>query len=68
MWEKEKMLVTSIFSFPQMFSSQSNTEIIILATMNSSSAIVFNLDYAKILLFGKELYSLPMTKVYTSPN
>ena len=47
------MLVTGVFSIPTMFSSLSNTEIIILATMNLSSANAFNLDYAKILLFGK---------------
>ena len=40
-----------------MFSTQSKTEILILATMNLSSAIAFNLDSAKILLLSKELNS-----------
>ena len=44
LWEKEKMLVTSIFSFfPTMLSSLSETEIIIQASVNLSSANAFSL-------------------------
>ena len=38
-----------------MFSTQSKTEIIILATVNLSSANALNLDQSRILWFGKEL-------------
>ena len=50
--EKEKMLVTSIFSFFTMFSTLSKREIIILATFNITSANVFNSITYKALLFG----------------
>ena len=38
-----------------MFSTQSKTKIIVLATFILLSATAFNLDQAKILSFGKEL-------------
>ena len=41
-----------------MFSTLSKTGIIILATLNLSSANVWNLDQSKILLFGKEFKEL----------
>ena len=51
------MLGISIFTFSDnVFSTQSKTEIIILATKNLSPA--FNLDCAKILSFGKDLIIL----------
>ena len=53
LWEKEKMLVTSIFSFSAMFSTLINREIMILAMFNLSSADAFNLVTFKILSFGK---------------
>ena len=53
--KKEKMLVTSIFSFSTMFSTLSKTEIIIWATFILSSANAFNLVTSRILSFGKEL-------------
>ena len=37
-----------------MFSTLSKTEILILATLNLSSANALNLDQFKILLFGKD--------------
>ena len=54
--EKEKMLVTSIFSFSRsVFSTLSKRENIILATFNLSSTNAFNFVTSKILSFGKEL-------------
>ena len=55
LWKKEKMLVTNIFSCSHIvfYSSETNTSI--WPTYNSSSANTFNLDRAKILLYGKEL-------------
>ena len=50
-WEKEKMLVTSIFFFSKMFSILSEAEIVILPTFNLSSANASSLDRAKILFF-----------------
>ena len=44
--------------FPTMFSTQSEREIIISATLNLSSANAFNLDQSEILPFGKKLHSL----------
>ena len=58
LWEKEKMLVTSIFSFSAMFSILINREIMILAMFNLSSADAFNLVTFKILSFGKGLSKL----------
>ena len=58
------MLVTSIFSFfPPMFSSLSYREIFTLETFNLSSASVLNLDYPKIMSFGKEF--LPLQVKYS---
>ena len=55
MWEKEKMLVTSIFFFSRIvfYSVRINTAI--WATLIFSSANYFNLDRSKILSFGKRL-------------
>ena len=50
----EKMLVTSIFSFPTMFATLSRRIFIISATFNLSSANALNLGQSKILSFGKE--------------
>ena len=56
MGEKEKMLVTSIFSFSHdVFYSIKKRKIVILATFYLASANAFNLDTSKILSFGKEL-------------
>ena len=46
------MLVTSIFSFPTMFSTLSKTEIIIYVTFILSSANAFNLDLVIFLSSG----------------
>ena len=54
LWEKEKMLVTSIFSFPHSVFYSMKKKIIILATFNLSSVNAFNSVMFKILLFGKE--------------
>ena len=55
------MLVTSIFSFPAMFSTLSKTEIIIYVTFILSSANAFNLDKVKFLSSGNGLsiFSFP---------
>ena len=49
------MLVTSIFSFSHMFSTQSKTKTFIWAMFILSSVNAFNFDLSKILFFGKEL-------------
>ena len=49
LWEKEKMLVTSISPFPIVFSTLSSLELVILAMFNLSSANVCNLVMSKIL-------------------
>ena len=46
------------FLHATMFSILPNTEIIILAAFDMSSANAFNLDQTKILLFSKEIKSL----------
>ena len=56
--EKEKMLVTRIFSFSTSFSTLTNNTFSFSATMSLSSANAFNLDQSKILLFGKGLIIL----------
>ena len=53
--EKEKMLVTRIFSFPTMFLTLLNTNLNFWVTFILLSANDFNLYQSKILLFGKEL-------------
>ena len=45
-----------------MFSALSQTKIIILATLNLSSANTYNVDQHKILLFGKELTLIRTSK------
>ena len=57
MWEKEKILVTSIFTFSHSV-FYSIIEIVILATFNLLSANAFNFVTSKILLFGKELKNI----------
>ena len=54
-WEKEKILVSSIFSFSAVFSSLSKREIIILARFDLSSAIAFNYVAFRISSFDKVL-------------
>ena len=58
LYEKEKMLVTSISPFPIMFSTLPNTNFIFSLTFILSSANAFNLDKSKNLRFGKEISSL----------
>ena len=41
--------------FPQCFLHRQSTKIIILATVNLSSANAYNLDQSRTLSFGKEL-------------
>ena len=56
LWEKEKMLVTSIFSFSHNNFYPFQREFLYLSYIfNLSSASAFNLDQSKILSFGKEL-------------
>ena len=51
MWEKEKMLVTTIFSFYYILSRINSA---IWASFDLLSGNAFSLDLAKILLFGKD--------------
>ena len=53
LWEKEKMLVTSIFSFSRNVFYPSQKEFLCLSHIYLSSAKASNLDKSKILLFGK---------------
>ena len=62
MWEKEKMLVTSIFSFTPEKNSCFKVTFIL------SSANAFNLDQSKNLLFGKELTLYHIIPYLTTPN
>ena len=52
---KEKILVTSISPFPTVFSAFRKTNFRVSVTLILLSANVFNLDWLKDLLFGKEL-------------
>ena len=49
LWEKKKMLVNGIFSFPTVFSILSKREIIILPILNLCSVNAFNLAKKTIL-------------------
>ena len=55
LWEKEKMLVTSISPFPKSFQPFQKQISIFSVTSILPSAYAFNVDQSKILLFGKEL-------------
>ena len=55
LWEKEKMLVTSIFSFSYNVLFIIKIERIV-ATLDLSSETVFNLDRSKISSFGGRVY------------
>ena len=55
LWEKEKKLVTSIFSFFHNVYNPVKDKVNIWSTFIFSSAIAFNLERSNILLFGKEL-------------
>ena len=60
--EKEKMLVTSIFSFSHnVFDPIKHKEVIILANFILLSANASNLDQSGVLSFGKELTFYQMT-------
>ena len=54
-WEKEKMLVTSIFSFCHHVFYLPKTSFNFWVMFNLWSANSFNLDMSKILLFGEKL-------------
>ena len=56
--KKEKMLVTSIFSFSHNVFYRFETDFMFSVTFIVSSANAFILDLSKILLFGKELNKL----------
>ena len=66
LWEKEKILATSIFSFTHhVFFTLPKTEIIISVTLSSANA--FNLVQSEILSFGKELSKIVwLNKCYGS--
>ena len=55
LWEKEKMLVTNIFSFSNNVYNPIKDQIISLSPLILLSANAFNFDPSKILPFGKEL-------------
>ena len=55
LWEKKKMLVTSIFSSSHSVFRSIKEKIIILANFDLSSASGFNLVMSKNLSFGKGL-------------
>ena len=55
LWEKDKMLIPSIFSVSHKFSTQSKRNFSVQATFSLSSANAFKFDQSKILLSGKEL-------------
>ena len=67
LWKGENFNQNFIL-FPKMFSTLSRGEIIILTTPILLSANAFNLDQAKVLLFGKELTHYQTTKFCTGPN
>ena len=57
-WEKEKKMVTRIFSlshFVSIYPTLSNTYSIIPSTSKSMSANVLNFDWSKIQLYNKKL-------------
>ena len=58
LWEKEKMLVTSIFTFSHCFSTLHKSNFKISVTFILSSANAFDLDKPKVLSFGNELTRL----------
>ena len=55
LWEQEKMLVTSIFSFSHNVSYPSQNKFQISAKFDLLSANASNLDQSKYFSFGKEL-------------
>ena len=55
LWEKDKMLVISVFSFSHNVFNPSKKEFLFSVTFILSSANDFNLDQSKNLSLGKEL-------------
>ena len=49
--------------FPTMFSTSSETQIIIWTAFKMSSANALKLDWSKILLFGKKLNKQPVWQI-----
>ena len=69
MWEMEKMLVISIFSFSHnVFFCIKEKKIDIFAMINLSSSNAFNLVESKILLFWKGLIMKKNSKFISLPN
>ena len=54
-WEKKKLLQTSNFSFPTMFSTLSVTNAVILPELDLPSENSFKLALSKLFLFGRWL-------------
>ena len=57
MWKKDKMLVTSIFSFLTTISvdRKKKKTLRFIVTLILTSANAFNLEYSKVILYGKRL-------------
>ena len=66
-WKREKVLVTSIFSFSQNVFCPSETNFNFKVKFILLSAKAFNLDLSKILSFGKELI-FHLSRVSTIPD
>ena len=64
LWEKEKMLVTSIFSFSHNVFYPYRNKLQILVTFMVKSANAFNLDKANFLGFGKGLRLVQVKSIY----
>ena len=63
LWEKEKMLVTSIFTIPTMFSTIPKMNFNFSVPFILLSANAFNFNKSYMLLFGKALNSLQDEKI-----
>ena len=56
LWEKEKILVTSIFSFLHIAFYTPNKTLIVLVMFIMSSANALNLDLSLMICFGEKLF------------
>ena len=68
LWEKEKMLVTRIFSSSHSVSALHKVNFSFRVTFILSPANAINLDKAKILTFGKELSLFCTMMTFEAPE